>query len=131
MRALAFVVAFAVSSAAVAAANCKLVRIAEWPVRLHNNRVVVDGSINGQDLGVLLDTGAYRSALSRSAAQRLGLQGIGQAEREREGLRFRHLSPDSLARRAFFRRQFRQGGCIAEIGQVVVRLPVTQGLDNA
>ena len=73
MRALAFLVAFAVSSCSVAAANCKLVRVAEWPVRLHNNRVVVDGSINGQDVGVLLDTGAYRSSLSRSAARRLGL----------------------------------------------------------
>lgn len=73
MKALALLVAFAISSSGLAATNCKLVRIAEWSVRLHNNRVVVDGSINGQDLGVLLDTGAYRSSLSRSAAHRLGL----------------------------------------------------------
>lgn len=74
MRTLAFLVALALSGSAAAAGNCKLVRIAEWPVRLHNNRVVVDGSINGQDVGVLLDTGAYRSSLSRSAARRLGLE---------------------------------------------------------
>lgn len=73
LRAALAAIALQPCALSYAATGCKLVRIAEWPVRLHNNRVVVDGSISGQEIGVLLDTGAASSALSRSAAQRLGL----------------------------------------------------------
>jgi predicted aspartyl protease len=56
-----------------AAEDCKLITIAEWPVRLEHNKVIVDGMINGQKAGIVLDTGAERSFILRSAAVRLGL----------------------------------------------------------
>jgi predicted aspartyl protease len=54
-------------------AKCKLVRTAEWRVRADHNRPVVDGAINGQLVGVLLDTGSSVSLIKRSTAQRLRL----------------------------------------------------------
>jgi predicted aspartyl protease len=68
-------IALAVTSiGARAASSCKLLQIDEWPVRLERNRVLVDGQINGQKIGVMLDTGAMRSLIPRSAADRLGLE---------------------------------------------------------
>jgi hypothetical protein len=54
-------------------AKCKLVRSAEWRVRPDYNRPVVDGAINGQLVGVLLDTGSTVSLIKRSMAERLRL----------------------------------------------------------
>ncbi len=56
-----------------AAGNCQLVQIADLPVRLERNHLLVDGAINGQKIGVMLDTGSVRSLILRSAAVRLGL----------------------------------------------------------
>jgi predicted aspartyl protease len=53
--------------------KCKLMRLAEWTVRDNYYRPVVDGEINGQKVGVLLDTGASRSLIRRSATARLNL----------------------------------------------------------
>jgi hypothetical protein len=55
------------------AANCKLARIAEWPVRVENGHILVDGAINGQKIAIMLDTGAANTLLFRPAAERLGL----------------------------------------------------------
>src|SRR3954468_4064891 len=52
---------------------CKLARIAEWTVKPETGRLIVDGAINGQPIGVLLDTGAQSSTILRSEADRLGL----------------------------------------------------------
>jgi predicted aspartyl protease len=60
-------------SAAAADAKCKFVRIVDWPVRIVRNHIVVDGAINGQKIGIILDTGATRSLILRSAAVRLDL----------------------------------------------------------
>src|SRR5258708_36034147 len=53
--------------------TCKLVRIAEWPVRLQRGLPIIEGSINGKKIGVLLDTGAYASMVTKAAAEKLGL----------------------------------------------------------
>jgi predicted aspartyl protease/tetratricopeptide (TPR) repeat protein len=53
--------------------RCKLVRIAEWPVRLQRGLPVMEGAINGKKVGVLLDTGAYASMITKAAADRLEL----------------------------------------------------------
>lgn len=67
-------VALALSSTtAFAASSCKLARIAEWKVKPETGRLIVDGAINGQEIGVLLDTGAVHSLIPRAAADRLGL----------------------------------------------------------
>jgi predicted aspartyl protease len=75
-----FLVASAVIGVAItsgictaAPSDCKLIRIAEWPVRLEHNKLIVDGAINGRKIGIMLDTGAERSLILRSAAIRLGL----------------------------------------------------------
>lgn len=58
---------------ALAASNCKLVKIAEWQVSPQSGRLIVEGAINGQKVGVLLDTGAQQSFILRAAADRIGL----------------------------------------------------------
>ena len=60
--------------------RCRLLRIAEWPVRFERELPVVDGAINGRKINVLLDTGAYASLLTRAAADRLGLATRGNYE---------------------------------------------------
>jgi clan AA aspartic protease (TIGR02281 family) len=72
---LAFIaIAFAFAAdAAGEAPQCKFVRIAEWSLRANYYRPVMDGEINGQKVGVLLDSGATSSKIWRSATARLGL----------------------------------------------------------
>ncbi len=53
--------------------RCKLARIAEWPIRLQRGDPIVEGHINGKKIGVLLDTGAYASLITKAAAQKLDL----------------------------------------------------------
>jgi clan AA aspartic protease (TIGR02281 family) len=68
--------ALALASAATAAErnSCKLMLIEEWPVRADHYRPVIDGSINGQKIGILLDTGAISSLIRRAAVAKLGLK---------------------------------------------------------
>jgi len=67
---------FIVSALATAgdsiAASCQLTQVADWPVKLIANHLVVDGAINGRRVGVMLDTGGI-SMIYRSASDRLGL----------------------------------------------------------
>lgn len=60
------------TNAAVAASNCKFVKVADWPVRPGRGWAIVDGAVNGQEISVMLDTGSGTLIL-RSAAERLGL----------------------------------------------------------
>ena len=78
------------SPALGADSKCKLIRIAEWPVRFQGNLPVIEGAIDGKKVGILLDTGAYASLVTKDAAERLGLatritndfaQGVGGASR--------------------------------------------------
>jgi len=55
-----------------AAPKCTLAKVADLPVRLERNHLIVDGTVNGQKVGVMLDTGA-RTFVVRPAAVRLGL----------------------------------------------------------
>ncbi len=67
--------AFGLASASLqvrAASSCKLTLMADWPVVSTRGVAVVEGSVNGQKIGVLLDTGAS-TLIFRSAAERLGL----------------------------------------------------------
>src|SRR6267378_772684 len=71
---LAAAAALALSGLAAAAPqDCKLVRIQEWTVRLERNLPVIDGEINGQKIGILIDSGSERSFITRSAATRMML----------------------------------------------------------
>src|SRR5437588_2031538 len=60
-------------SAAAGPQDCKLMRVEEWPVRLERNLPIIDGEINGQKISILLDSGAERSFITRSAATRMML----------------------------------------------------------
>ena len=62
----------------VAAAACQLATIAEWQLRPNHSLPVVDGAINGQRVGVLLDTGAYMSFVRQSSATQLALRSAPQ-----------------------------------------------------
>lgn len=54
-------------------AKCKLTRTAEWPLRSNQYRPVVDGEINGQKVGVLINTSTPNSLIRRAATERLRL----------------------------------------------------------
>ena len=69
--------ALAGNAAAAEPGKCRVGRIAEWPLRAGGRVPVTDGEINGQKVGILLDTGAQLSYIRRSAAKRLGLTGHG------------------------------------------------------
>src|SRR5665213_2524427 len=96
-KALLSVAAFAAfmvaAGAAAAAPACKLERIAELPVRMAGLRPSITTKVNGTDMQLLVDTGVYRTVVSRAAAERAGLQisaasihfrlrGIGGEERD-------------------------------------------------
>lgn len=61
------------AAGAEAASTCKMARIAELPVRVLHNKLIVDGAINGKYVGILLDTGAGITMIPRPTAERLGL----------------------------------------------------------
>jgi predicted aspartyl protease len=61
------------SGVGAATPKCSLVRIDEWSVRPGSRHLVVEGSANGQPIGIMLDTGAVRSLILHSAALRLDL----------------------------------------------------------
>ena len=65
--------ALASGLAVAASSNCKMVRLAEWPVQMKHNALIVEGAINGRKVGVMLDTGAGSTQIMRSAAVQLGL----------------------------------------------------------
>jgi predicted aspartyl protease len=53
---------------------CKMVKIADLPVRVVRNKLIADGTINGQKTGIVLDTGSMMTLILRPATDRLGLQ---------------------------------------------------------
>ena len=73
LSAAAAAVGLALAGGAAAESKCKVARIAEWPLRAEYYRPVVAGAINGQKIGILLDTGAQMSLVRRSATTKLGL----------------------------------------------------------
>ena len=56
------------------APKCRLQKVVEWQVRSIGRHMAVDGAINGQKIGIVLDTGASASVLFRASAKRLGLE---------------------------------------------------------
>jgi len=75
MLAVAVVAACVMMASGIAAgeAACHLVRVAEWPIRLERNQLIVDGAVNQKPVGVKLDTGATRTIVLRPAALKLDL----------------------------------------------------------
>lgn len=64
------------SHAAGDAGSCRYVPIAKLPIDYSTatQRAIVDGSINGKPARLIVDTGAFKTGLFRSAAERLGLR---------------------------------------------------------
>jgi len=71
--ALLAICVMALAACGAASAACQLATIAEWKLRPDHYMPVVDGAINGQKIGILLDTGAFATGISRTAAAKLGL----------------------------------------------------------
>src|SRR5258708_12298201 len=69
----AWLLSLVAGHALAAAADCKLIRIEEWPVHLERNLPIIDGEINGNKVGILIDTGSERSFVTRSAVARMTL----------------------------------------------------------
>ena len=73
LSAVAAAIGPALAGGAAAESKCKMGRIAEWPLRAEYYRPVFDGAINGQKIGILIDTGAAMNLVRRSHTARLGL----------------------------------------------------------
>lgn len=56
-----------------AQSRCRFLKVVEWPVRIAANHIVVDGAINGQTVGIMLDSGATFSSIERQTAEFLRL----------------------------------------------------------
>ena len=56
------------------AEGCQLIKIAEWAVRRGVAQPVVEGRINGNPVGMMIDTGSPRTVITRSMAIRLQLK---------------------------------------------------------
>ncbi len=63
--------------------TCQLQQVADLPVVVKRNHVLVTGKLNGVDTPLTIDTGATRSALSLQTMQALGLHRIEEAETRR------------------------------------------------
>ncbi|HEV2533701.1 aspartyl protease family protein [Phenylobacterium sp.] len=74
LSAAAFAAVMVATGAAAAAPVCNLQRIAELPVRMTGLRPSITTQVNGVDLQLLVDTGVYRTVVSRAAAERAHLQ---------------------------------------------------------
>lgn len=124
MKAIALGVSLTLASAiAVAASDCKFTRVAELPVRAGAEKLVVDGAINGNRVGVALDTGARSSRIAGSAADRLGL-----VQREAAGLYV--VSNGAMAVDTTSITDFRLGGSVMKgWGKLIVE--GTEGRDYA
>jgi predicted aspartyl protease len=71
--AAAAAIGLALAGGAAAESKCKVARIAEWPLREGHRLPILDGAIDGQKIGIMLDTGAEISLVRLSAAKSLGL----------------------------------------------------------
>lgn len=91
----------------LAAGECKLVKTAEWAINDTAEIPVVEGAINGNRIGVALDTATNVSRIAGSATDRLGL-----VRREAGGLYT--LSSGGNAVDANSIREFRVGGSILQ-----------------
>ena len=65
--------ALAFPAAGADAPKCRLLRVAEWPVKLERGLPIIEGAINGKKVGILLDTGAVVSLVTKDSAAKLGL----------------------------------------------------------
>jgi predicted aspartyl protease len=110
---IAAALAFA-ANAAGEAPKCKLVRIVEWPLRANYYRPVLDGEINGQKVGVLIDSGASASKIRRSATARLGLP-----RQQLEGYQVFGIGGESHAEVVFIN-EFRIGKSVRKNWRVIV-----------
>jgi len=55
------------------AASCQIKQVAEFQVETQNNRPIVKGTLDGQPVKILIDTGAAVSAITGALAKQLGL----------------------------------------------------------
>ena len=67
------VAAIAATSAVAGDKRCQLVKVAEWNLWQDHYRPIVDGAVNGQKVGILLDTGTFATFIRQAAATKLGL----------------------------------------------------------
>jgi clan AA aspartic protease (TIGR02281 family) len=98
----------------VAASSCKLVKIAEWRVNPQASSLMVEGAVNGQKIGILLDTGARRSFVLRAAADRLGL-----TRQEAVGYRFVGIGGETHAEQTIIE-EFKIGQAVRKNWRVLV-----------
>ena len=73
MKSIVFCLLGLLALPAAAAEPCQLSQVGILPVRLQRNLPVVEGAINGKKAGILLDTGAYASMVTKDAARRFDM----------------------------------------------------------
>jgi predicted aspartyl protease len=99
----------------LARANCQLMQLAEFKTDPASYRPVVDGSVDGHSVKVLIDSGAEFSSISGEAADRFGLPTI-----EMVGLRAYGVGGDTQLYRAHIKRLHIAGLDKADLNLLVI-----------
>ena len=125
MRRLAQIISLTLMACActLASAESKFLKAAEWTVNASADTLVTEGAINGNKVGVALDTGTNVSRIAGPVADRLGL-----VRREAAGLYA--VSTGDFAVDATSIREFRVGGTtVTNWGKLIVQ--ATEARDHA
>ncbi|WP_158258446.1 retroviral-like aspartic protease family protein [Rhodopila globiformis] len=72
-RLLALVLLMALARCAAPATDCSLAMVARMPLEVQDHLLVVPAGINGQWVRLVVDSGAERTTISNTVAERLGL----------------------------------------------------------
>lgn len=82
---LPVIAAVAAEPAQAPAKKCRYVNLKTLPLTFEGRSPIVEGSVNGKTIPMLVDTGAHQTALTRSGAEDLGLK-IGHSGRSAYGI---------------------------------------------
>jgi predicted aspartyl protease len=74
MRLMCLLVLVALAGCADPVINCDLTMVTQMPLRVHDQLLVVPAGINGALVHFIVDTGAERTTISATAAERIGLR---------------------------------------------------------
>jgi len=96
---------------------CKMFKIADLPVRVVRNKLIADGTINGQKTGIVLDTGSMMTLILRPATDRLGLQ-----RQEARGYRIFGIGGETKAESVLID-DFRIGACTGNPHTLITERP--------
>ena len=93
---------------------CQLFQVAQLPMTMEGDQPLVDLSINGVSVRLLLDTGAAKTLLSEDGAAKLGLQAV-----QLDGMKFYGVGGSAVAKRTRIK-ELKLGGAVLHDVDMIV-----------